>query len=121
MFNRFPEQPTDGIADHLDQVTRKECIPEVENTKSEVDYLSACAILNWARKSTLLAKQWFSRRNICPNQLSFWCGIQSLMNTPFAKPSTRFLIASLRIRRYQPTQGLVLRQRLSKTTKQAVM
>ncbi|KAG5441339.1 hypothetical protein CSKR_103227 [Clonorchis sinensis] len=65
--------------------------------------------------STLFGKRWIGMRNTCPNKRSFWCWTHSSMEVPLAQPKTRFLTASLRIRRHQPTRAMVLRQRLSNT------
>ncbi|KAG5445008.1 hypothetical protein CSKR_105021 [Clonorchis sinensis] len=60
--------------------------------------------------SNLFGKRWLGIRNACPNQRSFWCWTPSSVEFPVAQPKTRFLIASLRIRRHQPTRAIVLRQ-----------
>ncbi|KER29738.1 hypothetical protein T265_03650 [Opisthorchis viverrini] len=52
-------------------------------------------------------------RNTCLNQHNFCCFAHSSMGVPITQPKTRFLTVSLRNRRHQPTQGAVLRQRLS--------
>ncbi|KAG5441728.1 hypothetical protein CSKR_110671 [Clonorchis sinensis] len=46
-------------------------------------------------------------RNECPNQRSFWCRTNSLMEVPVAQPKTRLLTASLRTLRHQSTRAIV--------------
>ncbi|KAG5448462.1 hypothetical protein CSKR_101903 [Clonorchis sinensis] len=72
---------------------------------------SACAALNWALQHFNSASEYLS------------CAVHRLTNAGtgtrhifphiIAQPNTYFLVISLRIRRHQPAEAMVLRQRLS--------
>ncbi|KAG5449878.1 hypothetical protein CSKR_103686 [Clonorchis sinensis] len=85
---------------------------KIQRERSKDGHLSAYATLNWAWKTALsLANDGSAYAAHVPNNAASGarhCSVE----IPAAQPKTRFLIASLWIRRHRPTRALVLRQRL---------
>ncbi|KAG5451741.1 hypothetical protein CSKR_109170 [Clonorchis sinensis] len=83
-----------------------------------ITFIILCKVKGWpplcfrqselgTENSTLFGKRWLGMRNTCPNQRSFWCWTHSSMEVTVAQPKARFLIASLRILRHEPTRTVV--------------